>query len=1282
MRVLSIPNLSRLISGGLASRTTSTITGSHRSPVGKFHHGAIGVNRLVGADGFPLPIPQGRGGWKSLPIIDQHSADLPKISLATLKDPVMILNRGHGAEGFYRAAKRAGAEHILCVVAKGDTPPSADQHIRLPGSGTAAYLDQDALVHACVKAAAPLAWLGWGLLSENAEFITTLRRHGIMAIAPEPSVVERMGTKTLAREVAIAAGAPVVPGSPLVESYEEAMQWAQKIGFPIMVKAANGGGGKGMRVALNEAGFKEALASARSEAQASFGRNGVFLEKFITGNKQHIEIQLVADLYGNVRAVGTRDCSVQRRNQKVVEIAPAHSEFEYLMEIAERIAAKAGYSGAGTVEFIVSRNPDGTHTAYFMEMNTRLQVESRATEMVTDIDLMGAQYRIAMGESLGRALYPTRSDFDGSIVDRPTPRGVALHLRLAGEALVTVGDHPDMLPTPGAFSRKLIPGGSDVRAEMPPSQAMVSPSYDSNFGVIVVRGETMDEAKKKALVALNQTHFGGSALGNTSILKAIIADPKFGNGFTLEDLPRLITSPEFMRAVRTESHEQHVDLAAKYLATVAVNGPLITGVVGPVSPHLPILPNVPALTFDAPPSWPLYGRVFQEAGGGVAGCEAVIAAWRETAFGKNQVMLAHTRYRDLVQTLLAGRGSLSDMKMVAQLVALLPWMYGEGGGGASVHSNVIFNHTDPMLASHQLNQAGMGNTVLSALGRSDKTYAYGNSDLLPGQVEDTYRAPVVYGGIRLHNIFDGMNDLTRLLPALDDAAKVHMGPDGREYAAIIMPNIVFHTRYKAPEIVEIGLRILAHSKQMGWGNRLGGLRIKDAQGMMAPANIGEILKVPQLMAKHGINRTLWGAHSHNAQQVTPVTYRLMAEAGYRFFDVSGTDMIRDERTQPGVSEVVKAMDDTVFKPNFPLHLMDLLRRHDQALFEISKAFIPFNIVSPTQVSQVGLPPGMTTNVEFQAKEVGIAATEFESAFPSTYGTCLNTLMQITGVTPNSKIAGEMALWIMSYNKGKTLTQSELTEWVLKHAVTAPDSVKGLFQGKIGTPPFGFHKETEAAFKALEVKKPQGAHVPTIADYEKAKAAAIAHLKAKYHREIPEYFGTLSVLFGQKDIEKYFDSLKEFGDYTGELPMRNKLLGIKVGEIAEFTMGKKSVFIENLGISEPNEKGVRNVTMRVDGHLMVFPIKDKRWASSAVAEVRMAKANVSGEVGAPMPGTIIGLLVQDGAEVKAGTPILTTEAMKMQNTIVAKVDGTIKYHVKLGEHITAEQLLAVVESSVG
>lgn len=1192
----------------------------------------------------------------SLPTVRLHSADLPVFPLLKEGDKVLIGNRGTAATRFATTARTMGISPIA-VVAKGDLNcGAADQNIPLSNSGSAAYLDVDALIHICQENNIRHVWPGWGFWSESKVAFDKFRAAGIYVLGPEPTAVANMGDKTTAREIAKRAGAPVVPGTEILETFEKAKEEANVMGYPVLVKAVSGGGGKGMRTAYNDKELEIAYAEARAEAKNSFNDDRVFMEKFVDTEIQHIEVQVLGDLYGNVTHFGTRFCSVQRRNQKVFEEAPAPEAYRYLADIGAEIARKAGYSGAGTVEFIVDKHGN----AYFMEMNTRLQVEHGVTEQIHDgLDLVAAQIQVAMGKPLSEI-----------VSNVTTTSRHAIEFRLIKEALQNINGTWNTFPVPGAFLRPIFATGRSLRTEANPQITGVSPAFDSNYGLLIATGPNRPSAIQTLFRGIENCHFGSSRDCNSSLGYTILRHPAFqALQVHIKWLEAAMQQVEFQKQVHDPRNpanfQAQVDHLTRYIADICVNRSAIPGVVNHVPETLPAA-VAPSPFPKVPITWPLYGKLYREAGGGVAGSVAVVAAWKHHALTNERMLLGDTTDRDTPQTGIANKAGEYEKRLVASYRNHLPYAWLEIGGGANTHVDVKFKLQDPIQNTAKL-KAVLPDQITSMLGRDISVVAYGDNPLHEQAPEELYRVLHQDGGLQKLRIFQGMNDIERLKKAVLGASKS---------GAILDICMVFHKEYSSEQYATFLHAMYQFAKDHGFADRIL-FTIKDAQGMIGMKELAKMKDVPRLLDALCGERQLIGIHSHNARGTTAAVYAKSAEYGFRHCDVTNDVLAAFiSNAQPAISQVVQLLEGTPWDPQFPIELLNPLTQH---YLSVQKLWAPLkaeNEISPDQVATFGLPPGMTNNVLQQFNAAGGKPEKFPR-FVELYGTVLNSITRTTGVTPYAKDAGEIALWILLQDKEERIhTTQEIAQFMIKNAASAPNSAKVLLLGLKGVAQFGFHPEVEAAFRRLpEDKLPPIKH-PT-GDYKTHIDQRHELLERNYSRPLPRYLAALDDLF-PGDVDALLRHQQDHGIYAGELPMHVLLRGLNPSEKLTLTLEGHQVDIEMVSKSQPNSQGIRNVFMKIQGRLVTFEIKDKKALSTAKSDAKVIVANPTDkQVVSPLPGKIVEIKKESGASVKKGTVIFVIEAMKMRTSIVANADGKLSLLTALDKTVDPDELIATI-----
>jgi len=1162
---------------------------------------------------------------------------------ASMSDPLIIGNRGYCAQRAIRTAHRLGIPTIH-PIARGDiSVPLAGRTMYLEGKGSAAYLNIDAYIEIAKKYNSKWIWPGWGFWSENAGALEKLTDAGLHCVAPYYEVVQTVGEKTRAREIAIGAGVPVVPGSGVLESIEEAGRWAEEVTYPVLIKAVSGGGGKGMRVARNPEELKIFFPLTKEEAESSFNDPRVFLEKFVEGNIKHIEVQIVGDHHGNVLSFGTRNCTVQRRKQKVVEEAPAEPEFDYLCQKAVDFAKAAGYYGAGTVEFIVC---DGK--AYFMEMNTRLQVEHPCSEQITGVDLVELQLRVACGGSL-KDILP----------NGVTISGHAIEVRHIKERPQEIDGIFNTFPVPGKFARPIPPSGPGVRFEGLMEQRAVTEAFDPNWANTIVhdpRGR--DACIARTLTALEEMHFGRDT--NTALAQYVLRHPTFlKQEHHITWLEAEMQRPEFIRTLMNHSKRQeNVDRLVWNICETSVNGTML-GVTNPVDKNLAKHPK--PITEPVPDrKWPLFGEIWSNAGGGESGANAVVNEYRRQALDNNTFLLGNTRDRDWSQTAVANRASPIEQIQSAPWNDRLPYCWNECWGGANPHVLLKFLKIDPVRAGMVLRKAYPGQ-IGSALFRDLSTIAYGDTPLDQATIKEIYRISIEEAGVQKARIFQGMNDPERHIPAIQYCANL---------PCIVDVCAVFNRKHDSEFYARYLAKMYEVCKAEGAEDRVI-FTIKDAQGIIGVEDLERMADVPQLLEKYTGRAQIIGIHTHNARGTSSSVYERSAPLGFRFGDVSPEKMATGT-TQPPINQIVQLLHGTKYDTKFPLEELNKLSEHDVSLCKLYAPLMPSELITAWEANIYKVPPGMTNNVRLQFTASGGDEKDFPR-FLELYRIFLDDIFDVTGVTPYSKDAGEGGLWALTNDPDHNLkTKEDVFKWAAENAASAPNSVKNLLRGEKGKPPFAFNKSVEEAFLHLPAES-----VPVMkADFPPIKQRK-EELERKFGRPVPDYLVWLERIF-PGDVEEFLQFEDTWGAWSAWLPLELKLRGMEPGEEVSLDFNGQPVNLSMISISEPDANCSVTCTIEVNGNVMNFTMVNKAEAAKSAGGGGVQENVVSNpteeQATSPMPGLVKMLKMKDGDEVEKGTIIAVMEAMKMQTAIPAKRDGVITYKVSEGTVLEKKDVL--------
>ncbi len=1137
---------------------------------------------------------------------------------------VLVANRSEIAIRVFRSCTELGIR-TLGVFSKEDRSAlhryKADETYALDESKDPlkAYLDIPGIVAIAKRHRADAVHPGYGFLSENADFARACEAAGIVFIGPTPKTLELMGDKTAARKQAQKVGISVVPGTdePLSDA-DTAAKRAGEIGYPVILKASFGGGGRGMRVCRSEKDVREFLTQAEREATAAFGRGEVFLEKYIESPK-HIEVQVLGDTHGSVVHLFERDCSVQRRHQKVVEIAPAPNLDaklrDKLCDEAVRLAASVGYINAGTVEFLVDAS--GGH--YFIEMNPRVQVEHTVTEMVTGIDIVKTQIRIAEGHALGSADIGIKSQADVQL------RGYAVQCRLTTEDPAN-----NFIPDYGRISHYRSAAGFGIRLDAGTafSGAVITPYYDSLLVKVCAWDLRFDEACHKMDRALAEWRVRGVRT-NLPFLRNVVNNPKFlaGDATTtfIDETPELLQFKErFDRATKI----------LQFIGDVSINGnPEVKG----QRPTLLRKPVVPSFDGDRPPppgtrdQWKKLGT-------------KKFCAWIRD---EKRLLLTDTTLRDAHQSLMATRLRTYDMARVAPAIARhLSGLFSlEMWGGATFDVAMRFLHEDPwerlaLLRKH------IPNILFQMLLRGANAVGYSN---YPDNVVRKFIDESVKTGMDIFRIFDSLNWLPGILPALEMVAEA----GGIGEAAICYTGNIddpkrdrYSLKYyvqMAKELEKAGAHILA---------------IKDMAGLLRPFAARRLVKA--LRDEVGLPIHL---HTHDTPGVQAASLLMAAEAGVDVVDAAFGAM-STLTSQPNLEALVAALQhhDRATGLDFD-RLLDFTYyweevRNYYACFESGLK------ASSADVYVHEIPGGQYSNLRPQAESVGVGHRLPE--LKRMYAVVNEMFGDIVKVTPSSKVVGDMALFMLTND----LTPAEVI--ARGKELTFPESVIGYFAGEIGQPPGGFPKKLQEVIlkgRKATTGRP-GDELPPV-DFDAIRKLA----EQKAGRAITD-LEVLSYLMYPKVFTDFAAFGKKYGDVSG-VPTDVGFYGLHTGEETEVELESgKTLFIKLVTVTEPNEQGMRTLFFELNGHPREVQVLDRKLGKEAVVRAKADKDNLH-HLGSPMPGMVVEVKAQPGQEVKEGDKLIVLEAMKMEMTIASPLNGVIKeVYAKPKDRVDAGDLLIV------
>ncbi len=1140
---------------------------------------------------------------------------------------LLVANRSEIAIRVFRAAAEMGL-HTVAVYSQEDRFAlhrfKADEAYLIgEGKGpVAAYLDIPGIIALAKRVGVDAIHPGYGFLSENAEFAKACREAGILFIGPTPEMLATFGDKLAAKRIAIKTGVPTVPGTDKPVTRGPALRKAAgKVGYPLILKASFGGGGRGMRVVEKPEELEPKLEEAMREAGGAFGNPAVFLERYIK-RARHIEVQVLGDGRGNVRHLWERDCSVQRRHQKVVEIAPAPNldpaTRRGLCEAAVKLVGAVDYLCAGTVEFLVNAD---SGEFYFIEVNPRVQVEHTVTEMVTGIDIVRSQILLAQG-----------SGFDDPELAIPPQeqiqtRGFAIQSRITTE-----DPENRFIPDYGRIQTYRSTAGFGVRLDggTAYSGAVITPYYDSLLVKVTTWGASFAQSIQRMDRALSEFRIRGVRT-NIPFINNLILHPTFQHGEVtttfIDDTPELFHWP------------RRKDRATKlltYIGDVIVNGnPEVKGRADGRAQSEPALPGAPA----SPPPPGLRQKLLQ------LGPEK-FSGW---LLKQKTLLLTDTTMRDAHQSLLATRVRTRDMLRIAPFVARrMPELFSlEMWGGATFDSAMRFLKEDPFERLDEMRKA-VPNILFQMLLRSGNAVGYTN---YPDDIVKRFVQGAAQHGIDVFRVFDCLNWMPNLRPAMDAVL---------ESGAICEPAICYTGDLLDPKRDKYSLAYYVKlAKQL---EKAGAhiLAIKDMAGLCKPYAAHKLVKT--LREEVGLPIHF---HTHDTAGVQAASILKAAEAGAHIADVAAAAM-SGMTSQVNMNSIVEALRHTPRDTGLDINALGEYTAYWEKVRALYYPFESGMMASTAEVYRHEMPGGQVTNLQEQAKSLGLGPRWPEVA--QAYGEVNQLFGDIVKVTPTSKVVGDLALFMVANN----LRPADLLD--ADRAISFPASVVELFEGKLGQPAGGWPKELQKIVlrgKPAMTKRP-GELLPAT-DFESIKKELAAKMK-----DDPSEADLLCYLMYPKVFLGYHNHFKQFGD-TSLLPTDVFFYGMKPGtEITTELEAGKSIIIKFLTVGEPDEEGVREVFFELNGQPRSARIADSSLKTTATQHVK-ADPDQPGQVASPMPGKVSALVVQVGQPVKKGDKLLSIEAMKMETAVYAPIDGTIKdVRVKPGSSVDSRDLLLVVE----
>ncbi len=1141
---------------------------------------------------------------------------------------LLIANRGEIAIRVMRAASELGLRTIA-IHSHEDrfslhrTKADESYLVGEGGSPVDAYLDIAGIIRVARTAGADAVHPGYGFLSERPEFAEACGAAGLVFVGPSPQTMRRLGNKVEARHLAQAADVPVMPATPpLPADDRECLAAAREIGFPAMLKASWGGGGRGMRVVESEDGLAGTVAVARREAKAAFGKDEIYLEKLIR-RARHVEVQILGDDHGNLVHLFERDCTVQRRNQKVVERAPAvflgAEQRAALCAAALRIGRAVGYRSAGTVEFLQDAD---TGRFYFIEVNPRIQVEHTVTECVTGIDIVKAQLRIAAGGRIGDATSGVPAQEE---------------IRVTGHAMqcrVTTEDPENQfVPDYGRITAYRSPAGFGIRLDAGTAYAgaIITRYYDSLLVKVTAWAPTAEETIARMHRALWEFRIRG-VVTNLRFLDQLITHPRFaGADYTTRFIDE---TPELVRIVHKRDRATRL---LAYIGEVIVNGN--AEVKGRSRPAEPVFPRLPKVDLPAP------------APGTKQRLDALGAErFAEWMLAERRVLLTDTSMRDAHQSLLATRLRTQDLAAIAPYyAALLPQLFSvECWGGATFDVAMRFLREDPWERLAELRER-MPNLLLQMLLRSANAVGYTN---YPDNVVRYFVSRAAHAGIDLFRVFDCLNWTENMRVAIEAV---------RDTGRLCEAAICYTGNLSNPAERKYDLRyylgIARELKAMG-AHVIG---IKDMAGLCLPSAAATLVRA--LKEEVGLPIHF---HTHDTSGIAAASVLAAIEAGADAVD-GAIDSLSGLTSQPNLGSIVEALRhgarDTGIVPGD-------LRAISGYWEQVRRGYVAFESDIRAGASEVyvhGMPGGQYTNLREQARSLGIEDHRWHEV-AAAYAEVNDLFGDIVKVTPTSKVVGDMAIMMVTSGLDRAAVLDPEVE------IAFPESVVQLFRGDLGQPLGGFPADLQRkVLKGIEpLRDRPGATLPPV-DLEAERAAA----QLKVARVVSDE-ELASFLMYPKVFVEYAADRARFGDLS-TLPTAVFFYGMQPGQEINVDLERgKTLIVRFVTTSEPHEDGTRTVFFELNGQPRPIRIADRSQVASR-PPTRKADAEDPTHVGAPMPGTVATVPVHAGQRVRRGDVIVTLEAMKMETSVRAERDSTVKeLLVRPGQPVDTKDLIAICE----
>ena len=1077
-----------------------------------------------------------------------------------------------------------------------------------------AYLDIDGIISLAKRKKVDAIHPGYGFLSENAEFARKCEENGITFIGPDSSIMEKLGDKINSKIVAHEANVPTIPGvEKALKTVKEAKLVAEKIGYPVMVKASNGGGGRGMRIVRREEDLEIEFENARSESRKAFGEDLIFIEKYIEDPK-HIEVQVLGDKYGNIVHLYERDCSVQRRHQKIIEFAPAFSldpdVRERICQDAVRIAKHVGYTNAGTLEFLVDKNGD----YYFIEMNTRVQVEHTVTEEVTGVDIVQSQILIAEGCKLSDPEINIQGQDDVHV------RGFSIQCRITTE-----DPKKGFMPDTGKIQVYRSGSGSGIRLDGGNgfTGAVISPYYDSLLVKTISYDRTFRGAINKMVRSIKEMRVRGVKT-NVGFLINVLLDPRFIAG---ECSTKFIDeNPELFDI--EESKDRGTKLL-KFIGNVVVNENKCEE----------------RKTFDA-----LYEPRFRKIAKVEGSRDKLLRmgkkAYIEEIKNEKKLLFTDTTMRDAHQSLIATRFRTFDLMNIAKateyyqkdMFSLEMW------GGATFDVAYRFLKESPWTRLHRLREA-IPSINFQMLLRASNGVGYKN---YPDNVIAEFIKESAKSGIDVFRIFDSLNWTENMKQSMATAQETGKIVE----AAMCYTGDVLDpdkTKYTIDYYVKMARELEAAGSDI--------IGIKDMAGLLKPYAAYELIKALKENVKAPIH-----LHTHDTSGNGVATLLMASQAGVDIVDAA-LESMAGITSQPSLNAIIEGLKFTERDPQIDMFGYNELGKYYRDLRKIYYKFESDLTNSNAEIYDFEIPGGQYTNLKPQADALGLV-NRFEEV-KENYKVANRVVGDIIKVTPSSKVVGDLAIFMTKNN----LTEENILEEGKN--LSFPDSLVDYCKGMIGQPAGGVPKGLQEVVLKGEpaITARPGSLLPP-EDFD----AIEQHLIDDLEIENPTQRQILSYALYPKVFDDYINHVRDFNDVS-ELESDVFFYGLNLGQECEVEIEEgKNLTIKLVDIGEPKEDGTRTLTFELNGMLRDVDIKDNNY-TGLIKSVEKADMNDPYQIGASIPGKVVKLLVKKGDEVEVNQPLIVIEAMKMETNIVAKSAGVINdIKLAVNDMVVDKQLL--------